>query len=342
MISIAVIFVFTGICVAQDMSATSEDNKQLKELFKQYPVSDANEDGVLTAEEAMAFLKNRKRGGKEFVDGVKPTYKNVAYAPFPECVMNIWMVKSDSPTPVIVNIHGGGFIAGNKKESLDKIVLGKLAQEKVSFVSIQYRFQSKEVSLSNVLRDIARSVQFLRYHAKEYNIDPNRIGLTGNSAGGNAAAWIGFHDDLADPANADPVLRESTRVQAVWAVVPSVTMDFWQWPNYLDFLTPELFAETLAGWGYDPKTDPNDPEIKKIRADVDTKEFASPDDPPICILNNNAFDSLQHNPKSALALYQVATNAGIHAEVYINAILGNYNKKPNETSWLVARLKEAK
>ncbi len=339
--AIAVFFAVTGICAAQGGREALEGSPQLKALVKKYPEADADGDGVLTSGEALAYFRKAK-GGKPASDGVKPTHANVSYAPSPACVMNLWLAESDAPTPMIVNIHGGGFVAGDKKGSIDKAMFDKLGQEKVSYASIQYRFQSKDFPLSNVLRDIARSVQFLRCHAKEYNLDPDRIGLTGSSAGGNAAAWLGFRDDLADPASADPVLRESTRVQAVWANVPSVTMDFWQWPDYLDFITPKTYTNQLVKWGYDPAIDPNTPEMKKLRADVDTKEFASPDDPPICILNNNAPDSLLHNPKSAQALHEVALKAGIRAELYMKEIVGNYDQRPNETDWLIARLREAK
>jgi acetyl esterase/lipase len=59
--------------------------------------------------------------------------------------------------------------------------------------------------------DCARAIQYARYHAKEFNIDPKRVAATGSSAGGMTSLWLAFHGDLADPKNADPVLRESTR-----------------------------------------------------------------------------------------------------------------------------------
>lgn len=46
----------------------------------------------------------------------------------------------------------------------------------------------------------------------EWNLDPKRVGSTGGSAGAGTSLWIGFHDDMADPKNSDPVLRESTRL----------------------------------------------------------------------------------------------------------------------------------
>jgi acetyl esterase/lipase len=63
--------------------------------------------------------------------------------------------------------------------------------------------------------DSARAVQFLRSKAKDWNIDPARFAATGGSAGAGISLWLGFHDDLAKPASADPVERQSTRLTAM-------------------------------------------------------------------------------------------------------------------------------
>jgi acetyl esterase/lipase len=63
--------------------------------------------------------------------------------------------------------------------------------------------------------DSARAVQFLRSKAKDWNIDPARFAATGGSAGAGISLWLGFHDDLAKPASADAVERQSTRLTAM-------------------------------------------------------------------------------------------------------------------------------
>ena len=66
--------------------------------------------------------------------------------------------------------------------------------------------------------DGARAIQFLRLKAKELGIDPARIAACGNSAGAGIALWAGFHDDLADPGSADPVLRGNRLAWPAWAL----------------------------------------------------------------------------------------------------------------------------
>src|SRR5256885_14717759 len=63
--------------------------------------------------------------------------------------------------------------------------------------------------------DCARAIQVARSKAKEWNLDPRRIAASGGSAGAGTSLWIGFHDDMADPKNSDPVLRESTRLSCM-------------------------------------------------------------------------------------------------------------------------------
>ena len=57
-----------------------------------------------------------------------------------------------------------------------------------------------------------RAIQFLRYKAGEWTLDPSRIAATGGSAGAGISLWVGFHDDMAGPKSADPVARQSTRL----------------------------------------------------------------------------------------------------------------------------------
>ncbi|MCM8813930.1 MAG: carboxylating nicotinate-nucleotide diphosphorylase, partial [Candidatus Omnitrophica bacterium] len=63
--------------------------------------------------------------------------------------------------------------------------------------------------------DSARALQFLRLNAARYGIDPARVGAFGSSAGSGISQWLAFRDDLADPKSPLPMLRQSTRLQAV-------------------------------------------------------------------------------------------------------------------------------
>jgi acetyl esterase/lipase len=130
---------------------------------------------------------------------------------------DFWQARSDKPTPVVLLIHGGGWMGG------DKTLYGTAAIQPyldagISVASINYRFipqameQKVEPPVKAPLHDAARALQTIRSKAKEWNIDPTRIGSTGGSAGACTSLWLAFRDDLADPKSSDPIARESTRL----------------------------------------------------------------------------------------------------------------------------------
>jgi acetyl esterase len=150
---------------------------------------------------------------KAAADKPAPTFANVKYGPHERHALDLWQAKSAQPAPLVVFIHGGGFRAGSKENVSAGLIEGLLARG-ISVMSINYRL-SPEVSYPTHYMDSARAIQFARSKAKEWNLDPARIGASGSSAGAGTSLWIGFHDEMADPKNADPVLRQSTRLSCM-------------------------------------------------------------------------------------------------------------------------------
>jgi acetyl esterase/lipase len=137
------------------------------------------------------------------------------------------------------------------------------------------------------LTDAARALQFLRSKAEELNIDNERIGATGGSAGGATTLWLALHDDLADPASDDPVARQSTRL---WAAAPGqaqTSLDPKQMREWIPGITYGAHA-----FGIDPVED-KEAQFQAFLAARDELlakgwiqqyspyELVSADDPPI-------------------------------------------------------------
>jgi acetyl esterase/lipase len=74
--------------------------------------------------------------------------------------------------------------------------------------------------IPDILTDMHRAVRFIRSHAAEYRIDPDRIGITGGSAGGHLSLMQGTAGTAGDPKAKDPVERASSRVRAVACFFP--------------------------------------------------------------------------------------------------------------------------
>ncbi|MGE0755983.1 MAG: alpha/beta hydrolase [Pirellulaceae bacterium] len=142
-----------------------------------------------------------------------PDRANVSYGPHSRHVIDLWQAPAEEPTPLVVYIHGGGF-RGGSKESLSGNLLRACLDAGLSVMAINYRL-SPEVHFPDHYIDCARAIQFARHHAREWHLDPRRVGATGGSAGAGTSLWLGFHDDMADPNSDDPVLRQSTRLSCL-------------------------------------------------------------------------------------------------------------------------------
>jgi len=95
--------------------------------------------------------------------------------------------KGSGPFPAIVCIHGGGFRAGSR-EGYNKLCM-TLAEEGYVAVTVTYRLAPK-YQFPAAVHDVKAAVRWMRANAKKHNIDANRIGTTGGSAGGHLAQFL--------------------------------------------------------------------------------------------------------------------------------------------------------
>jgi hypothetical protein len=169
-----------------------------------------------------------------------PTLANVAYGAHERQVLDFWRAAADGPTPVVFLIHGGGWQAGDKSRVAGLVDIERLLAAGISVVSINYRYVAQAYAagvrppVQAPLQDAARALQFVRSQAKAWNLDAARIGASGGSAGACSSLWLAFHADLADPASADPVARESTRLWCAAVNVAQTTLD----PQQMKAWTP--------------------------------------------------------------------------------------------------------
>jgi len=106
------------------------------------------------------------------------------------------------------------------------------------------RFQVPEM-----VEDIRRSVRFIRLHAKDYNIDPDHIGITSGSSGGHLALMVGLTGDDGDAKAKDPVEQASCRTQAIVSWFPPTDMINWGAPNgykMIEQARPQMFKEMFG------------------------------------------------------------------------------------------------
>jgi acetyl esterase/lipase len=137
-----------------------------------------------------------------------------------DCTLDLALPKAhaDRPWPAVIVIHGGGWIEGDKSSFVSPRTPGNILDfAAAGFVAaaINYRL-SREAPFPAGLYDCQAAVRWLRAHARDYHLDPNRIGAYGNSAGGHLALMLGLLDSSSGLEERDgPFAGESSQVQAV-------------------------------------------------------------------------------------------------------------------------------
>src|SRR3954466_2518445 len=120
--------------------------------------------------------------------------------------------NSDTLAPCVLCIHGGGFRAGNR-DSYSPLLI-KLAERGYVAVAASYRLAPK-YQYPAAIYDVKAAVRWLKANAIQYQFDANRIGVTGDSAGGHLAQFLGVTADLKQFEGDEGNATQSTRIACV-------------------------------------------------------------------------------------------------------------------------------
>ena len=96
------------------------------------------------------------------------------------------------PFPAVILVHGGGFVRGDKQLYV-KPLFPVLTEANYTWFSVNYRL-APQYPFPAAVEDVQRAIQYVKSHAKQYKVDPQRIALVGESAGGYLVSYIGAID----------------------------------------------------------------------------------------------------------------------------------------------------
>ena len=175
-----------------------------------------------------------------------------------------------------------------------------------------------------------RAVRFIRYHAKDYHIDPDRIGITGGSAGGHLSLMQGTAGDDGDPKAKDPVDRVSSRVQAVACFFPPTDFLNYGEQGQVRLAADGMLADFKAPFDL-PRARPEDqaascrsPTRRRIRrsaARISPITHVTPTIPPTLIIHGDA-DKLVPIQQAELIVAKLK-EAGVPAELVVKKGAGH-------------------
>jgi acetyl esterase/lipase len=209
-----------------------------------------------------------------------------------------------SPSPAIVLIHGGGWTGGDRtdvmKSMTDCVARGYFC------ASVGYRFSQVAIFPAQI-HDCKCAIRYLRAHAREYNLDADRIGAVGWSAGGHLAALLGTSGGVPELEGDGGWPGVDSRVQAV-----------------CDYFGPADFPAWAAdknygSWGKDAKNALYKLFGGPIPQKLDLARKASPvtwvskDDPPFLIIHGTADDIVPYG--QSVRLRDELRKAGVPVEL---------------------------
>lgn len=120
-----------------------------------------------------------------------PQYPDLPYATVSAAQrLDLYLPDGPGPFPVVLIIHGGAFMFGDKAHDISKAGTDQLLARGYAVANVNYRL-SGEAKAPAQLHDVKAAVRWLRAHAREYRLIPDKFGAWGASAGANLAALLG-------------------------------------------------------------------------------------------------------------------------------------------------------
>jgi acetyl esterase/lipase len=149
----------------------------------------------------------------------------------------------------------------------------------------------------DAVSDVRRAVRYVRYNAKQWGVDPNRLGVHGGSAGGHLSTILGTASDDGDPKAEEPFMRESDRVQSVVAFFPPVDLR-----QMARGAVPAAPGQRFPALNFE----------KEKAADISPILFVTPDDPPTLLIHGDADTTV--NISHSQRMYKALQDAHVKSE----------------------------
>lgn len=227
------------------------------------------------------------------VNWIKTQYLNVAYAAKSSAqIMDIYIPNEGTgPFPLIISIHGGAFKSGDKADGQESPMLGTAESGGIAsgyaVASINYRL-SGEAKWPAQINDIKAAIRFLRAHAAEYSLNPDKFATWGGSAGGNLAALAAVTGGVKELA--DDTLGNAGVSDAIQAGVD------WFGPIYFSTMDAEFAAlgQTPAMGATNTATSPESAYLGKTIGTAEAEPLVIAASPQTYITNDDPAFFIQH------------------------------------------------
>jgi len=204
----------------------------------------------------------------------------------------------EAPAPLVAYIHGGGWRGGDKQGVTRWPIVEGLLSRGYLFASVNYRL-APEYQFPAMIEDVKCAIRHFRAEWETYNIDPERIGVWGTSAGGHLVALLGTTDGSEGLEGSGGYAGVSSRVQAVVDMFGPIDL-----PSMFD--DKRVLMSAVFG------ADSADTEILRTAS---PNTWVSPDDPPVLMIHG-AQDLTVPLEQSEIFLAALQ-NVGVESELVV-------------------------
>lgn len=188
------------------------------------------------------------------------------------------------PRPLIIFIHGGGWKGGQRTDM--SFYCLRFAEKGYITATISYRF-SQDAPFPAAVQDTKCAIRFLRANASKYGIDPEKIAVSGNSAGGHLSMMAGYSSDVPELEGNGGNEGVSSRIQVVGNFYGPVDLT-------TEFARTQGVVKDFLG----DKTWEEDPDIYKKASPI---TYLTKDDPPTMIFHGTIDDIVPIDQADELA-----------------------------------------
>jgi acetyl esterase/lipase len=201
--------------------------------------------------------------------------------------------KDDRPLPVIVYIHGGAWLGGDRTGGHGRLA-GYVADGEYAGVSVGYRL-TRDAIWPAQIHDCKAAIRWVRANAKKYNLDPDKIGVVGDSAGGHLVAMLGTSGGVKDlEGDLGEHKDQSSKVQCVVDLFgPSDLPAMKDYPSSLNHDAASSPEGKLVGGRVSDKKD--------VAVAASPVTYVSADDPPFLIIHGNKDMVVPYNQSERLS-----------------------------------------
>ena len=194
--------------------------------------------------------------------------------------LDVFQPRPANGVGIILMVSGGWFSA---HEFINADYFKPLLKRGYTVFTVVHGSQPK-FNITEIVPDIHRAVRFIRHNAAQYGVDPNRLGITGSSAGGHLSLTLGTQGGPGDAKAKDLVDRESSTVQCVACFFPPTDFLNYSQPGE-DAVGVGILKDFKAAFG--PRSDTAEGR-QKLGREISPIYFVHSNMPPILIIHGDA------------------------------------------------------